>query len=217
MEVEIKLHVLPTVAGGPDELFRRLAALDALAGHPLGPMERLTVRDVYYDTPDGALARARSGLRLRLENEAALVTLKRSRHQEGSLTAREEYEYPATGPHLIQVLALIRGSIGPDPVPLADFLGGRPAGPLVPVLTVATLREARSIPGVGTLVLDRIEYPGLSPDSFYDIEVEAAEGLEAEAPLRQMEAALQSLAGGQLAPASLSKLERGLRLKANPS
>lgn len=214
MEVEIKLHVLPTVEGGPEALFERLATITSLAGEPLGPVERIALRDVYYDTVDGALARARAGLRLRVKNGARWITLKVSRHREGALTAREEYEEPLDDQHLRQVLARIRPLIGPDPVPLPELVAGQKAGPLVPVLDVRTARQARTAGETATLTLDRVEYPGLAARTYFDIEVEARTDLVGEVALRQAEAELSRLAAGHLAPSQMSKLERGLRLKA---
>jgi triphosphatase len=214
VEVEIKLNVLPTVEGGPAAFFERLAAQGSLAGRPLGPVEAVAMRDIYYDTPDGALARASAGLRLRIENGAAFITLKIARRQEGSLAVREEYEHRLDDIHFDQVVAYIRPLIGPEPVPLADFAAGRPAGPLVPVLDVMTDRIARQVGALGVLTLDRVSYAGLAVDPFFDIEVEAEVGLGGEAQLREVEAELIHLAGGHLAPASVSKLARGLGLKA---
>lgn len=214
MEVEIKLHVLPGVDGGPAAFFERLATIGSLAGTPLGRPARLVVRDLYYDTADGALAQAKAGLRLRVENGSALVTLKESRRRDGALTEREEIEHPLSAQHLAQVLTRIRPLVGPEPVSLDDFAAGRRAGPLVPVLEVVTHRVARQMGAVGTLTLDWVEYPGVGPEPYFDIEVEAAEGQVDESVLRRAEAELGRLAGGHLLPATMSKLERGLRLAA---
>lgn len=215
MEVEVKLCVSPGVEGGPAAFFQRLSRLDRLAGLPLGPAQHMALRDLYYDTSDRALARSRCGLRLRLEDGEALLTLKCTRRQEGGLVVREEHELPATAENLEQVLAPVRPLIGHDPVPLEELLAGRPAGPLHPVLDVVTYRTERPIAGLGRLVLDQVAYPGVADEPFFDIEVEAARpepDPAVEAALRRVEAELRRLGGEHLVPAAESKLGRGLRL-----
>jgi len=66
---------------------------------------------------------------------------------------------------------------------------------------------------VAELTLDMIEYPGLAASPFFDVEVESKSGKMGERILRAVETELYNLAGGNLAPATLSKLERGLKLK----
>lgn len=212
MEVEIKLHVLPEIEGGPAAFFERLIGADSLAGLPLGKAEHIDLRDVYFDTSTRTLAHAGAGLRLRIENGVAFVTLKHSRRQEGALMVRDEYEYPLDATHLEQVLAHIRPLIGSQPVALADFASGRQAGPLLPVLDVVTHRVARQMGELATLTLDLVEYPGITTAIYFDIEVEAREARSGEGVLRAAEAALGLLAGGNLRPADLSKLARGLQL-----
>jgi len=213
VEVEIKLQVLPTVEGGPAALFARLAEAEQLAGYPLGPARTMVVRDTYFDTDQGALAAARSGLRLRHEDGRAVVTLKVTREQDGALVAREEVEVPLEPEALEALIDRLRPLIGSVHVPFAAFAAGRPAGPLTPVLDVHTERVVRPVGEVALLSLDRVTYPGLAPDPYYDIEVEAVPDRADAALLHTLEAELQRLAGGQLCPAGQSKLERGLRLR----
>lgn len=213
MEVEIKLQVPPTVAGGPAAVFARLAEEERLAGYELGPVRTIQLRDTYFDTDQGALAAARSCLRLRHENGLTLVTLKVTREQVGALAARSEFEVPLDPENLTRLLDQIRLLIGPVRVPFAAFAAGRPAGPLLPVLDVHTERLARSVGQVATLTLDRVTYPGLAPEPYYDIEIEAAPEMSDVAVLRALEADLQRLFDGRLLPSSQSKLERGLRLR----
>ncbi|WP_374711472.1 CYTH domain-containing protein [Symbiobacterium terraclitae] len=213
MEVEIKLHVPPTVPGGPAALFARLAEEERLAGYELGPVRSIQLRDTYFDTDKGALAAAASCLRLRHENGRALVTLKETTGRQGALAARAEYEVPLDPDRLTALLARIRLLIGPVRVPFAAFAAGRPAGPLLPVLDVHTERLERSVGAVATLALDRVTYPGLAPEPYYDIEIEAAPDMPDVAVLRALEADLQQLAGGHLIPSGQSKLERGLGLR----
>lgn len=222
MELEIKLSARPDIPGGPDALFGRLRELPALGGCPLGAVTEVAIRDVYYDTPTGALSRARCALRLRVEDGRPLVTLKAAEVWTGAgLARREEYEAPLTGASLAHVLRLLaERSLVPRPalaaVRQADFAAGRPAGPLSPILDTTTRRWNRPVlrPGggapVATLCLDRVEYAGLPGQAFYDVEVEVTgDGREQE--LAHLSAALQAESEG-LAPSAESKLVRGLRL-----
>jgi len=212
VEVEIKLEVLPTVPGGPGALFEQLASRETLAGFPLGPARRIRIRDTYFDTDDGALAKAGAGLRVRREEGRTLVTLKVMRAREGSLTRREEYEAPLDLATHREVVSRIRPFIGHGVVPFAAFAVGRPAGPLEPVVDVDTERIARTVGDIATLTLDRVVYPGLDPEPYYDIEVEAAPDVADPSILRAVEAELIELAGGHLRPTGRTKLERGLAL-----
>lgn len=214
MEVEIKLHVRANVDGGPGALFTRLAGMTSLAGHHLEPAMPHALRDVYYDTPTGALASAGAGLRLRSDDGASYVTLKIAHSRDGALTRREEFEEPLGQERLDQVLSHVRAQIGDGPFPLLDFAAGRECGSLRPVLEVTTTRLVRPIGSLALLVLDRVEYRGVTEEPFFDIEVEAAAGLEDDTILRQVETELFEMAGGHLAPALINKLQRGLALKA---
>jgi len=213
MEVEIKLHVEPEIDGGPAHFFDQVAKVASLGDLPLGPARRIALRDVYFDTADHALAKTGAGLRLRMEDDQALVTLKLSHRQDGALAARQEYEEPLTSEGLEGILAQLRPVIGPEPIPLDRFASGRTAGPLQPVLDVVTDRLARSVGEVAVLTLDRVTYPGLTVQSYWDIEVESRTGENAEPFLRRVERELTALAKGRLSPGSISKLERGLRLR----
>ncbi|HEY8346609.1 MAG TPA: CYTH domain-containing protein [Symbiobacteriaceae bacterium] len=214
MEVEIKLNVKPAIEGGPVMLFTKLTMQPSLAGYPMGPISKYEIHDLYFDTPDGALAKAGAGLRCRVVNGGAWVTLKVNHYQNGALTSREEFEEPLYQDRLDWVLSHIRQYVGDGPFPAEDFAAGRPCGGLIPVLRVGTARLSRPVGDVAELSLDMVEYPGVSTHPYFDIEVEAKAGPMGELAVRQIEEALYQLAGGYLAPARESKLERGLRLKA---
>jgi len=213
VEVEIKLNVKAAIEGGPDQLFTRLAILKSLGSLSLGPVSKLEVRDLYYDTPSGALAKGGSGLRMREENGLSKVTLKKSKFVAGALTRREEFEEPLTQERFDWVLSHLSDEIGEGPFLAEDFRYGRPCGTLIPVLRVNTARIRREIGAAALLCLDMVEYPGLTINPYYDIEVEAIGGQAGEAFIRRVETELYKLTGGDLGPARLSKLERGLKLK----
>lgn len=214
MEVEIKLNVKQAIEGGPVMLFTKLTMQPLLAGYPMGPIQKYEIHDLYYDTADGALVKAGAGLRCRVVNGGAWVTLKVNRYRDGALTSREEFEEPLTQERLDWVLSQIQDLVGEGPFPAEDFAAGRTCGSLSPILRVETARLSRAVGEVAELSMDMVEYPGVSIHPFYDIEVEARAGSAGERSLRQIEDALYQLAEGNLAPATASKLERGLRLKA---
>lgn len=213
MEVEIKLNVRPAIEGGPVLLFTRLTMHPQLGGEPVGGITKHEIQDIYYDTPDLTLAKAGVGLRFRMVDEKPFVTLKVNQFHEGALTRREECEEPLTQESLDSVLSHIKEFVGDGPFPLDAFRSGKPCGPLSPVLEVDTARLVRPIGSQAELTLDMVEYPVLSAYPFYDIEVESKTGKAGERFLRQVEEELQALARGDLAPAKMSKLERGIRLK----
>lgn len=213
VEVEIKLNVKPAIVGGPVMFFTKLTMHPALAGLPLGNITKHEIKDLYYDTPDGALAKAGAGLRSRLLDGIPYVTLKISRYRDGSLTGREEFEEPLLQERMDWVMANIKDLVGEGPFPVGDFAAGRPCGGLVPTLEIHTARLARPIGNLAELVLDAVDYPGLSAHPYFDVEVEAKSGKAGERILRDVETDLYAIAGGDLAPSSESKLERGLRLK----
>ncbi len=217
MEVEIKLNVKPIIVGGPVMLFTRLTMQPSLAGFPLGGITKHEIMDMYYDTPDGALAKAGAGLRSRMVDGVPHVTLKKDQQRDGALVAREEFEEVLTQERMDWVLSHVQEIVGEGPFPVEDFAAGRPCGNLVPQLIVGTARLVRPIGEVAELVMDMVEYPGLSASPYFDIEVESKSGKMGESILRRVETDLYQLAGGNLAPAKLNKLERGLRLKEKAS
>jgi inorganic triphosphatase YgiF len=217
MEIEIKLNVKPAITGGPVMLFTKLTMHPALAGFPMGPVNKLEIQDLYFDTADGALAKAGAGLRCRVVNGQPYVTLKINQFQDGALTRREEFEEPLNQDRLDWVLTHVKEQVGEGPFSAEEFAAGRATGTLAPVLRVDSARLTRPVGPVAQLVMDMVEYPGLSINPYFDIEVEATSGKTGEKAIRQIEQELYAVAGGDLAPATVSKLERGLRLKKKAS
>jgi inorganic triphosphatase YgiF len=213
VEVELRLNVKQAIPGGPVLLFTKLTMHPTLAGYPLGPITKREIRDLYYDTEDGALARAGVGLRSRIMDGVPYLTLKKSKFQDGALVGREEFEEPLVQERVDWTLSHIKDLIGEGPFSAEAFFTGKPCGALVPVLEVGTARLIRPVGPVAQLTLDMVEYPGISAHPYFDIEVEARSGKTGERILRGIETELYALAEGHLAPATASKLERGLRLK----
>jgi inorganic triphosphatase YgiF len=90
MEIELKLRLPP-------------AALAALRADPLWggtPATQQQLDNIYFDTPQRALAQARIGLRLRSDGKRWLQTAKGGGSSRAGLHQREEIEFPVTGPAL---------------------------------------------------------------------------------------------------------------------
>jgi hypothetical protein len=92
----------------------RLGRAERLGPFTLGEAEHLSIRDVYFDTPDGALRRAGRGLRVRIQNGKTLITLKGERRANAAsgVTDRSEYEAAWSESALAHVLGdLLRAGI----------------------------------------------------------------------------------------------------------
>jgi inorganic triphosphatase YgiF len=216
MEIEVRLNVLLAIEGGPAALFAKILARPKLANLPTGPIRAYEMHDIYYDTPDQKLAQNRIGLRMRVKGGKTYVTMKMERSQEGALARREEFEEPLTQERLNWVLSHISDLIGEGPFPAEDFANGKPCGSLVPSLEVRQARTEISVGDLAVVTLDVVEYPNVVASPFYDIEIEAKKNKVSEEILRQIERELYQLAGGDLKPAAVSKLQRGLNFKRRP-
>jgi inorganic triphosphatase YgiF len=131
MEIELKLLV------APDDLARidRHPAVRALRR---GGARRQTLETVYYDTPDGALARAGVALRLRHDGKRWVQTLKGGGHAAAGLHAREEIEWDLVGSTLNVGLL--------DDTPYAELFARRKVrGRLQPVFTTGFERKVRTL------------------------------------------------------------------------
>ena len=87
MEIELKLSLPAT-------------AVDALKADPLLAKARKTRKrldNIYFDTPDHALAQARIGLRLRKDGRRWLQTVKSGGSAQAGLHQREEIEFAVSG------------------------------------------------------------------------------------------------------------------------
>ncbi|MFO7171703.1 MAG: CYTH domain-containing protein [Bacillota bacterium] len=222
MELEIKLTAMPEAPVDPVEILVQLAGLPDLEDrYLLGAATPVTIRDLYYDTPDRRLRQARVGMRVRIQDGQPWITVKRSVHRDGGLARREEFEQRLDRESLGRAVALLReyGLLSPEARPMVDaLLAGEPTGGLEPVLLTETRRVSRPVlrlPGrlpVATLALDRVVYKNVRGEPvFHDVEVEALAGTGEEV-LRELESLLVQAAGGYLKPAGESKLARGLRL-----
>jgi len=130
LEVEYKFAL-------PDRSAGERVADDGLLSPFLGPIERIGMKSVYYDTPDGFLEKEKAGLRLRFENGSGVICLKLSHSEsESGLSKREEYECPASS--VSDGLYELPGAGAP--AGLCERLAG---GELIPVAEVSFLRIRR--------------------------------------------------------------------------
>jgi CHAD domain-containing protein len=199
VEVELKYRVV--ASGAADRYLNG----DELAGFaPTGQVRAVQHDDRYVDTPDGALARAGFGARLRQAGNGLFISVKSLGRNGGSGPhRREELEGPAD-----------RGLPPSDwPPSAARSLVLELAGdaPLVEVVTVRQLRRKREFRRDGAAVevsLDEVDVVvrGDVVERFEELEVEMVEG-DDEA-LDALGAVLGAAKG--LEPAETSKLERAL-------
>ncbi|MBY4831339.1 CYTH domain-containing protein [Burkholderia dolosa] len=205
IEKEIKL-TLP--AGRTDAARRFFETLTGERGRTIA------LANVYYDTPDLALARSKSAVRVRRAPQGWLQTFKTVGSAEDGLHRRHEWELPVAGDAL-EIDALVAACDVPEAAAAlraaastlhalfrTDFsrtlwrvaIGG------------ATVEAAID---VGEIVVQTQSDTRREPIS--EIELELLDG--AEAALATLAAELQQALPG-LAPENISKAQRGYRLRA---
>jgi inorganic triphosphatase YgiF len=195
-EVELKFD-LPRRAGS------KFAKLEQLG---VARPSRARLLALYFDTPDGALARGQMALRLRRSGSRWKQTLKSGRSGEGGLHARDEWEFER--PDASIDLALFAHT------PLAQLCGAADLhNALKEVFRVEVTRttwEVEVAPGTRVEVaLDQGEVrnaDGASPVSEVEIEI-----LEGE-PREMFDFAGRLLEAAPLRPSAVTKAERGYRL-----
>lgn len=195
-EVELKFD-LPRGAGS------KFAKLKQLG---VARPSRARLLALYFDTPDGALARGQMALRLRRSGTRWKQTLKAGRSGEGGLHARDEWEFER--PDASIDLALFAHT------PLAQLSGAADLhNALKEVFRVEVTRttwELEVAPGTRVEVaLDQGEVrnaDGAEPVS--EVEIEILEG----APRDMFDFAGRLLDAAPLRPSAITKAERGYRL-----
>ncbi|MFW6345752.1 MAG: CYTH domain-containing protein [Halomonas sp.] len=192
-EIELKLALGPD---GPESL-RRHPLLAAL------PVRISRLGNTYFDTPDGALERARMALRLRRVDDRVLQTVKTRGQGGGGLSTRGEWEWPVPGPGLD-----LEGLAALPPAALGDEVLAQ----LAPRFTTDFRRETREIDYAGSrieLALDEGEIlAGEHRAGIRELELELkAGGTDALWQLAEVLAALVPLR-----PSDTSKAARGSAL-----
>jgi hypothetical protein len=220
-EVEAKLIV---VSERPRAVVERAAALRELAGYRLEDRGELRLRDVYWDTEDRALRRARCALRLRHGDSGVRITLKAEGREVRPGTAdRMEIELPWSAEALERVAAALDGLGVRLPRPPSaegepgDVLAGMELGV---VQDRETVRRVRDVVGAGSgdgaplaeLVVDSVGYGG-GEAWHHEVEVEAR-GDRGAAVLEELSDALGALFPGELRPWPHSKQATGAAVEA---
>jgi inorganic triphosphatase YgiF len=217
-EREAKLIV---TAERPETVADAIARLPRLAGRALRDGGTAAIRDVYLDTPAGALRARRDSLRVRVQNGRPFLTLKGPARSVGSgVTERDELETPWSAEAYTRCLdilaargiALRRAAPGADPV--ASLL----AAGLSRVQERETHRRLRHADGgaggsVAELAVDEVTYrlvAGTVRHHEVEIEAKAPEGAE-YLPIAAAE--LRASFPSALAPWPHGKLATGLAIE----
>jgi triphosphatase len=205
IEREIKL-ALP--AGQADAARQFLATLTGEPGR------EIALANVYYDTPDLALARAKSAVRVRRAPQGWLQTFKTGGGAEGGLHRRHEWELPVAGDAL-EIDALVAACDVPEAA--AALAAAAPALHALfrtdfsrtlwrIAIGGATVEAAVDI---GEIIVQADTETRREPIS--EVELELIDG--PETALATLAAELQQALPG-LAPENVSKAQRGYRLRA---
>ena len=209
-EIELKLAVS---AGTHDALVGWLDANAQAAGS-------VELANVYYDTPDQALAHHRAALRVRRHGEQWLQTLKTAAVSTAGLSARHEWEVPLQSDALS-----VEAFAAHNAAEAADYV--RPhADQLVPMFRTDFTRRLWQVAADGghiEVALDggNILIPGTDarePIDELELEWKPATGstLSEDAVAKRLHAWTQTLraAVSGLAPLDISKAQRGYQLRA---
>lgn len=218
-EIELKYSIDESRVQ-PFDVFETLSHVQRLDPFSCTGSEILNLEDVYFDTPEFTLLKYGFRLRRRMENEQILVTLKR--HVQSSLVYRErqEWESPLTGATLTEVQAVLRAAgihvRNILPHDIEHMAAGQSCLDLLPILSIATHRCLRHIQlsdgtCVALLCLDQVSYPGISDETYYDIEVEQ-QG-DAGGWLESVGHALLAVSDQAIRSGGVSKFGRGLHLQ----
>ncbi|MGS0897279.1 CYTH domain-containing protein [Burkholderia stagnalis] len=204
IEQEIKL-ALP--AGQADDARRFFETLTGKPGR------ETALVNVYYDTPDLALARSKSAVRVRRAPQGWLQTFKTVGSAEGGLHRRHEWELPIAGDAL-EIDALVAAC----DVPEAAAALRDAAGTLSALFRTDFSRTLWHIAIGGATVEAAVDLgeivvqsaTGARREPISEIELELIDG--PEAALATLAAELRQ-ALPDLAPENLSKAQRGYRLR----
>jgi inorganic triphosphatase YgiF len=209
-EIELKLAVS---AGTHDALVGWLDANARAAGS-------VELANVYYDTPDQALARSRAALRVRRQGSQWLQTLKTAAVSTSGLSARHEWEVPLQNDALS-----VDAFVANNAAEAADYV--RPhAAALAPLFRTDFTRRLWHVAADGgeiEIALDAgaILIPGTQarePIDELELEWKPAAGstLAEDAVAERLHAWTQKLraAVAGLTPLDISKAQRGYQLRA---
>ena len=173
----------------PEAVADAIAALDHLAGRPLAPAGEVSIVDVYFDTPEGALRTRGESLRVRTVDGRALLTLKgRDARSEAASSSATSWKRPGPAEAYARLVEML-GTGGHRASP-----GGRAGEPVDALLaaglariqerqTRRRLRHALSAARtpIAELAIDAVSYRlAAGPVRHHEVEIEAkaAEGAD---------------------------------------
>jgi len=199
-EIELKYHL-------DESLARELLSRRCLGGFLLAPFAVRDVVDVYYDTPDGRVARAGYALRFRRKGDRASLQLKSLTPASGAWHQRQELHILTDHPTEPD-----RWPGTPESRFLQRLLGDQPLRPLFSIRQKR--HEARVLDDTGQpfalLSLDEVLWQAAGQEERgWELEIELLPGAD-EAILRRLAAALEAMP--DLTPQASSKYERGMAL-----
>lgn len=206
----------------PDDVARRIAGLPTIAGFHLLPQDPLVIRDIHFDSPDGALHARGLALRIRWTRRQTLVTLKGpSQALPGGALARTEIERPWSSEALRAVLDALEAMEIRLPEP-RQARGGSPRKAmrslgLEEIQDRETRRVPRSVlevgsggPAVAEVAIDAVVYHLHGARvRHHEVEIEA-KAPRVETAVRDITAALLERFGPSLRRGLQSKLAIGL-------
>jgi inorganic triphosphatase YgiF len=215
-EREAKLVI---TAERPEAIADAIAALTSLAGQPLAPAGTVVQRDIYFDTPAGALRARRQSLRLRVTDMGTKLTLKgEARDVDSGVTERDELEREWSAAAFEEArAALARGGIALAAAPAT----GEPSSVLAAAgLARVQERETRRrlrLAGAGApiaeVAIDEVTYRLASgPVRHHEVEIEAKADAGADYLPRAVKD-LRAQFGGALVSSRHSKLAIGAAIE----
>lgn len=203
MEIEAKFSVPDARTAG------KLQSLNALGDFLLDAPVVLKMRDTFFDTPAGALTRARHVLRVRLRSDGkAFITLKAPTHKIGAVHLRPETEIELIPARLPKTLS--RSNLPPAVVKrIAPLVGDSILHPLFSITQtrhIRVVKQGRRV--IGEWSVDRVEFrAGARRHVLHELEIELKKsGKEQE--LGELVAALRKQI--KLKPQPRSKFARAL-------
>lgn len=208
-EIELKLALSPAYG---EQLLKQKLLERCTTGHcRADEVECKILQNIYFDTPERALAAEKVALRIRRDGERYIQTLKTAGSAAAGLSVRREWEWPLTTAQLD--LQLLKPHLPPALQQDAVLAS------LAPQFETNFTREVRWIRGAATegekswvveVALDRGEVlaAGLQ-EPICELEFELKQG----SPALLFEVALELARQLPLLPQELSKAQRGYRLQ----
>ena len=216
-EREAKLVI---TAAPPEAVADAIAALPRLGDRPLTPVLAQSIRDVYFDTPSGALRARRDSLRVREQDGRAWLTLKGpGREVEPGVIERDELETAWSADTYARCVTLLAGRGVPlrRAAPGADPLAALEASGLARIQERVTHRRVRHAGDAAAplveLAIDAVEYRlTAGPVRHHEVEIEA-KAPEGAAYLGRALQDLRARFGEALTPWRHGKLATGFAIE----